>query len=124
MIITRAGFSQVVANSFAGFGFPPEAPTVMEFPTEMFLPGSDLSPIEKNIEQVIFGLTQWEPQIHKVKGIISPPKVTVVGRDYEDAFLKTELLFLKNLWSDGLPIQPPTKERVDRILKGTDLPPG
>ena len=122
MIITRAGFSQVVANSFAGFGFPPEAPTVMEFPTEMFLPGSDLSPIEKNIDKVIFGLTKWEPQVYKAKGVISPPKITVAGQDYEEAFLKAELLFLKSLWSDGLPIRPPTQERVDWILKGTDLP--
>ena len=122
MIITRAGFSQVVANSFAGFGFPPEAPTVMEFPTEMFLPGSDLSPIEKNIDKVILGLTKWEPQVYKAKGIISPPKITVVGRDYEEVFSKAELLFLKSLWSDGLPIRPPTQERVDWILKGTDLP--
>ena len=122
MIVTRKGFSQVVANSFAGFGFPPEAPWVMEFPLEMFLPGSDLSPLEKNIDRVVYGLTRWEPQTYKVKGIVSPPKVTVEGKDYEDAVAKMNFLFLRNLWSDGLPIQPPTKERVNWILKGTDLP--
>ncbi|MBI2910150.1 MAG: hypothetical protein HYX92_21115 [Chloroflexi bacterium] len=31
-------------------------------------------------------------------------------------------LFLRNLWGDGLPIQPPTEERVEWLLTGTDLP--
>ena len=32
------------------------------------------------------------------------------------------LLFLRNQWGDGLPVVPATKERVDWILTGTDLP--
>ena len=32
-------------------------------------------------------------------------------------------LFLKNKWGDGLPLFPPTEERVNWILRGTDLSP-
>ena len=46
MVVTRQGFSQVVANAYAGFGFAAEGPTVYEFPMEMFLVGSDLTPLE------------------------------------------------------------------------------
>jgi hypothetical protein len=124
MIVTRAGFSQVVANSFTGFGFPPEAPSVSEFPSEMFLPASDLSPLERNVDQVVFGLTRWKPRAYPEKGSASPGKSTVAGRDFEEAVSRMNFLFLRNAWGDGLPIQPPTRERVDWILRGTDFPRG
>ena len=107
-------------NAFGGMGFPAEAPIVLEFPVVMFDPGSDLTPLKENIDKVVYGLTQWEPST-KSKGIKYPPHVIVAGRDYEDAMTNMNRLFLKNLWGDGLPILPATKERVDWIMKGTDL---
>lgn len=109
----------MAANAFAGLGFPAEAPTVFEFPTRMFLPGSDLTPLKENVDKLIYGLTKWEPQ-NKQK-LYVPPKMRVAGRDYEEALAKMNALFLKNLWGDGLPLQPPTKQRVDWILTGTNL---
>ena len=41
----------------------------------------------------------------------------------QDAFPEINDLFYKRGWTDGLPIVPPTKERVQEMLKGTDLPP-
>ncbi len=95
---------------------------MLEFPMEMFLPGSDLTPINENIDKIIYGLTKWEPMI-KEAGIYAPPKVTVVGQDYQEAFANYNLLALKNGWGDGLPVLPPTEERVNWILTGTDLSP-
>jgi hypothetical protein len=120
MEITRKGFTGVVNNAFAGLGFPADAATIHEFPVEMFLGGSDLTPINENIDKVIFGLTKWQAAIQE-KGIYAPPKVTVQGEDYEQAVANMNLLFLRNLWGDGLPILPPTDERVDWMLTGTDL---
>jgi hypothetical protein len=88
----------------------------------MFLPGSDLSPIDRNIDAVIYGLTRWEPKT-KNKSTTKPPKILIEGLDYEDAVNNMNSLFLKNLWGDGLPIVPPTNERVSYVLKGSDLPP-
>ncbi len=123
MVITREGFSRLVADGFAGLGFPAEAPTMIEFPMGMFGLGTDLTPIRKNIDKIIEGLTQWEPKI-KVKGAIKPEKIiTVQGQDYEEALSNMNLLFLRNLWGDGLPIQPATKRRVNWVLSGTDLAP-
>ena len=42
--------------------------------------------------------------------------------DYESAVVKTNNLFLSNLWADGLPIIPPTAEKIDWVLQGTDRP--
>ena len=109
-------------NAFGGMGFPPEAPIVLEFPVVMFDPGSDLTPLKENIDKIVYGLTRWEPAL-KSKGIKYPPHVTIAGKDYEEAVTSMNRLFLKNLWGDGLPILPATRERVTWIMKGTDLPP-
>jgi hypothetical protein len=123
MVFTRGGFSQVVANGFAGFGFSPEAPTVYEFPTEMFLQSSNLSPINEHIDKVVYGLTKWQPKVSK-KGVYYPAEmIKVVGKDYQDALDKLNQVFLKNFWSDGLPLTPATVDRVKWILTGTDLAP-
>ena len=120
MMVTRGGFSQVVGNAFAGIGFSAEGPTVYEFPVEMFIGGSDLTPINENIDKIVYGLTKWEPKI-KEKGAFTPPKVTLTGKDYQEAAANMNLLFLKNMWADGLPLLPATEESVNWILTGTDL---
>ncbi len=119
VLVRPGGFSRVVDNSFASLGFPAEAAKYV-FPDEMFISGGDLTCIEKNIDKVIEGLTKWEPKI-KQKVVVSPPKITVEGKDYEEALTRMNNLFLRNLWSDGLPILPPTEERVNWLLTGTDL---
>jgi hypothetical protein len=121
MMITRQGFSQIVGNAFAGFGFPAEAPTIYEFPMEMFLADSDLTPINENIDKIIYGLTEWEPEV-KETGLYTPSKVKVEGRDYQEALDAMHHLFLRNMWGDGLSLSPATEEKVDWILTGTDLP--
>jgi hypothetical protein len=122
MVITRKGFSQVVANGFAGLGFVPEAPTVYEFPIEMFLPAGDLTPLKQNIDKIVYGLTQWEPRIKQKEASHPGQKLTVQGKDYQEALDEMNLLFLKNRWGDGLPLLPATEERVNWILAGTDSP--
>jgi len=122
MVFTREGFTQVASNAFAGLGFPAESPSIYEFPNVMFLPGSDLTPINENIDKIISGLTKWEPKT-KETGSFAPPKLTVTGKDYAETVANMNLVFLKNLWSDGLPILPATEERVNSLLRGTDLSP-
>ena len=108
-------------NAFAGSGFSKEAPLYV-FPMEMFLPGSDLTPIERNIDKIIEGLTRWEPKLKGGK-TTKPEKIIIEGEDHQQAVATMNFLFLRNLWGDGLPILPPTEERVKWLLMGTDLPP-
>ena len=42
---------------------------------------------------------------------------------FEGSFEEVNRLFLENGWSDGLPIVPPTKDKIDEFLAFTDLPP-
>ena len=120
--IARESFAPVVATAFLGMKFPAEAPVAV-YPVRMFLSGGDLTPLEQNIDLLINGLTKWKPKKIKEKTVITPQKIRVEGKDYEEAAANVNKLFLRNMWSDGLPIIPPTQERVDWILTGTDLPP-
>jgi hypothetical protein len=119
--IVRGDFVSVMKNAIAGMGFPPEMAFV-PVPMALFLPGSDLAPVAQNLDQVVAGLTRWQPTV-TAKSVIKPPTVRVEGKNYEEALAAVHALFLKNLWGDGLPLMPPTPERVRWILRGTDLAP-
>jgi hypothetical protein len=87
---------------------------------DMFLAGSNLTPINENIDKIVYGLTKWEPKT-KTKGVAAPPMVTVSGKDYREALTNMNFVFLKKMWSDGLPLVPATEEQVNWILTGTAL---
>ena len=110
----------VVKGNFQGIGFPKEMAMVV-LPEALFMVNSDLTPIRQNIDKFVDGLTKWAP-VTKKKGIAAISKMKVQGSDYQDAVDKMNLLFMRNLTGDGLPLVPPTKERVGWILQGTDLP--
>ncbi|HOG47690.1 MAG TPA: hypothetical protein PLJ35_04455 [Anaerolineae bacterium] len=120
-LVLRKGFRFVVQNGISGMGLPREVPTVYEFPVQMFLPNSDLTPIRENIDKIVYALTQWQPAATS-KGT-SSAKVTIQGEDYAQALSTMNFLFLRNQWSDGQPVLPATEERVQWILTGTDLAP-
>jgi hypothetical protein len=118
--VTRQGFAGVVRNCFLATGFAHDA-SLFEFPSNMFLPDSDLTAIGQNIDKIIHGLTQWAPSA-KGKPVEAPKKVLIEAADHDEALDKMNTLFLKKAWGDGFPIVPATGERVDRLLTGTDLP--
>ena len=111
----------MVRNSMAGLGFDQDASMVV-FPIDPFLVGSDLSPIEQAIDKFSDGLTRWKAATDET-GLRQPPKVRIEANGYEAAFDKMNRLFLTSTWGDGLPLNPPTEERVEWILKGSDLAP-
>jgi hypothetical protein len=121
-LVLRKGFRFVVQNGISGMGLPAEVPTVHEFPVQMFLPGSDLTPLKENLDKIVYVLTQWRPKLTRT-GVFSPPMITIRGNDYAQALSHMNLLFLRNQWSDGQPVLPASEERVNWILTGTDLAP-
>ena len=48
--------------------------------------------------------------------------ISASGASFEDALFKANDLMLANQWGDGLPLWPPTRERVEWILRGASLP--
>lgn len=108
----------MVRNSVAGLGFDQDASMVI-FPISPFLVDSDISPVERDIHKFAEGLTDWKPASGET-GIQNPPKVRIEANGYEAAYDKMNRQFITSTWGDGLPLNPPTEERVSWILQGTD----
>jgi hypothetical protein len=121
VIIQRRELMSATLGAIMGQGLPAEAPCVVfEYP--LFLVGSDMTPLRQRIGEVIERLTTWEPE-RKASGTIRREPVSVAGKNHEEAFQNVQLLFLRNKWGDGTTISPPTRDRVDWILTGTDHSP-
>lgn len=121
-MVTRDGFYAVVANAYAGYGFPAEAPVNYIFPSEMFTTGSDLTPLEEHMEELLAGLTEWEPE-QKETGLFSAELIDLEADSYQDVLASFQNMFRRNQWSDSFAVEPPTPEVVDWILTGTDKDP-
>jgi hypothetical protein len=106
-----------MTNAVAGLGLAPDA-AMVTFPIEMFLPGSDIGPVEARKQEFYDGLTRWRSPLAGA-GAGEPPMLRVEGTSVEDTFARANHLMLANRWGDGLPLWPPTRERVDWILRGT-----
>jgi hypothetical protein len=107
-----------MTNAVAGLGLAPDA-AMVTFPIETFLPGSDIGPVEARKQEFYDGLTRWRSAFAR-DGAGAAPMQRVEAPTAEDAFARVNHLMLANRWGDGLPVWPPTRERVDWILRGTE----
>ncbi len=120
-IIQRKELMSATLSAVMGQGLPAEVPWVV-FDYPLFLVGSDLTPLSRRIDEVIDRLISWDPKT-KATGTISREPVNVNARDYAGAFEAVQMLFLRNKWGDGTTLTPPTRNRVDWIMTGTDHDP-
>ena len=95
-----------MTNAVAGLGLAPDA-AMVTFPIDMFLPGSDISPVEARKREFYDGLTAWRSAF-AADGAADAPMIRVEGASVEDAFARANNLMLANRWGDGLPLWPPT----------------
>lgn len=116
--ITREEFAGVVRNAASGAGLPADL-SIVTFPLSIFKPGSDLEPVAARRREIYDGLVSWSPQVwDQNQGEL----LSVEGESYESALDRANHVFLINRWGDGLPLWPATRERVNWILRGSDLP--
>src|SRR4051812_34158486 len=106
-------------NAVSGVGLAPDA-AMVTFPIDAFLPGSDISAVELRKREFYNGLTKWMSDFAANAG--ETKMLSVEAERYEDAIMKANNLMIANLWGDGLPVWPPTPERVDWILRGSPDP--
>ena len=84
-----------------------------------------LEEVKKNIEEIVF------PQIVKLitESLVESPNSIPQGAQdgkavvFEGSFEEVNDFFLTKQWSDGLPIVPPTQEKVAEFLKFSDCGP-
>ena len=77
---------------------------------------------EGAMDDIIHALTR--PREERVKEKVTGIKtIKIEGADFFDALERFNQYFLKERWGDGLPLLPPTREKVDWMLTGTDRSP-
>jgi len=110
----------VFKNAVAGLGLAPAA-AMVTFPMPIFLPGSDIAPVEARKQEFYEGLMRWKLE----SGATQSERGRVIALDaenYEQALTRFNQLAITNLWGDGLPLWAPTPQRVDWILRGAPQP--
>jgi len=123
-------------------GFP-EVPFIVESSNyTQTAPDQIRKDVDRLIDSLIAGLTRpvkagtgpikgkirtqagYEAPWGQVKlGPVEEEVIRITGKDYDEAYENFQRSFLDWGWSDGLPLIPPTKERVDAMLKGTSHSP-
>ncbi|MGZ5094170.1 MAG: hypothetical protein ACXWIP_23390, partial [Burkholderiales bacterium] len=106
----------MMKNAVSGLGLAPDA-AMVTFPIDMFLPGSDISAVNLRKREFYNALTKWKSEFEQGNG--EAKMVSVEGSSYEDALIKANNLMITNLWGDGLPVWPATRERVEWMLRGS-----
>jgi hypothetical protein len=75
------------------------------------------------IDELTRPLTQEEANPSPIQKQPEDGHIQVTGRNFLNAFEKTNEMFLANRWADGLPIVPPALELVKAMLAGTTRSP-
>ena len=78
----------------------------------------DGSPVDWLLRKTMEDVGVTKPPL---AGKFSTPRVEMILA--EDPFTAANTLFYKRGWTDGLPIVPPTDDRLAEMLRATDLPP-
>jgi hypothetical protein len=75
---------------------------------------------------LVKGLTTWEPEYMQLQGEKWVPKeseFTYQADTYQESLEEFNHSYLEMGWGDGLPMKPPTRQRVDALMEGTPLSP-
>jgi hypothetical protein len=123
--ITAAHFVPDAHRSAENFGLPNLALAVVPEPLTNQTPDEIRATIDANIDQIVAGLTQVQsaPKLTSKVTFLSDEWLTFDGDDELAALEVMNSEFLRYAWSDGLPLMPPTEERLARMLMGTNRDP-
>ena len=93
---------------------------IVEHPLAGIPPEDASAKADTNLEQIIKQATGWTPTLvsEEIKKAYPATTVSVPGTIEE-----INDFFYRNAWTDGLPVIPPTEERVQKMLSGTSLKP-
>jgi len=126
--VASAGFEKDTLASARAFGMLRAPFVVVPDVITSVPPERSKASIAERIDVVVRGLTDPEalpdladsgPDEDRLPG----PPLEFDGGDQLDALAQFNETFLENGWGDGLPLLPPTPERVNEILAGTSLEP-
>ncbi len=119
MSLVCEGFVGQARNTAAGLGMP-------DLPLAVVRGHPDVQSdeeLEKNIVSMAVGqLVDGLTVSRRTQDVAAEPALSDVV--FEGSFDEINRYFYENLWSDGLPIVPPTRERIEAFVEFVDRDPG
>lgn len=107
-------------------GGVPDVPYTLVDEQLLYTPEGGKKVAAATYKTVVDGLTKWQPKDLKLSGSKWVPvqnELTYTGATYEEALANFNDSYLSEwYWGDGLPLVPPTREKVDAILAASPLP--
>lgn len=121
---TAAIFTEDAHFSTKTFGVPEAVPIIVAECFSNKTVEEIAQMVDDTMPAVIDGLTRdraiYEtlPQFEHIV-LEKAPQIQIRGTDFMDAFDRMQALFLRNGWSDGMPLIPPVRSKVDAAIAAT-----
>lgn len=118
---TAAIFTEDARFSTKTFGVPEAVPVIVPECFSNKTPAEIGEMVDAAMPAVIEGLTRNRslfeaPPAFEHIVLEAAPSIRIDGADLMEAFDRMQTLFVRNGWSDGLPLVPPTRRKVDAMI--------
>ncbi|MBV9892542.1 MAG: hypothetical protein JO020_00055, partial [Chloroflexi bacterium] len=119
--LVNRGFVHDARSAAASKGVPGARFVLTNIPCECTVPEKIATTVREVIPDVLDALTR-PLEAEEINPQPRPTELTH-GSVFEGDLAEVQRFFYRRGWTDGLPIVPPTREAVEEMLTGTDLPP-
>ena len=118
--LVNKGFVHDALSAASSKGMPGLRVLAEPIAAECIIPEQIEAGVSAVLDDIVAALTKpmTAAEHSPVREIVTTSRIVFEG-NLDDV----NLFFYKRGWADGLPIIPPTEEKVAEMLKGTDLPP-
>ena len=93
--------------------------TIVEYPGVVLTDSPEA--FQEKVETMVDSIVESLAIPIRTEAKVAEPDITDIV--YRGTLDEVQEYFIRNEWSDGLPVVPPTKDRVERFLKFADQPP-
>jgi hypothetical protein len=118
---TAAIFDEDARFSLETFGVPDASPLIVPECFSNKTPEQIAQMVDDSLDELVVMLTDDGPARndeleYSRMSLESSPQLVFTGQDLLEAFDEMQRHFVANNWSDGLPLVPPTHEKVERMI--------
>jgi hypothetical protein len=124
---TAAIFDEDARFSLETFGVPDACPLIVPECFSNKTSEQIAEMVDDSMDELVAMLTGGEPATidepeYSRMSLELAPELVFTGRDLLDAFDELQRHFVANNWSDGLPLVPPTHDKVERMIHASGRP--
>jgi hypothetical protein len=121
VVLVNEGFGFDARSAASGKGMPGVRVVPETVPCECSVSDRIVTGVRAAMDDVVAGLTS--PLTGEERSPATREVESTAGVVFKGTLPEVQRFFYRRGWTDGLPVNPPTREAVEEMLTGTDLPP-